>query len=122
MAAGRRRTIPHRLLTHTVPIDPPSHPSLQQRATDRHTLPPVALHRYIILDKDEPTKIIQRGSGQFMVPTYDYETLCKHRVCVCARARVCVCVCVCVCALLCYGLTLRCCVRLGASVRKTVLL
>ena len=31
---------------------------------------------YIILDKDEPTKIIQRGSGQFMVPTYDYETLC----------------------------------------------
>ena len=33
---------------------------------------------YIILDKDEPTKIIQRGSGQFMVPTYDYETLCNH--------------------------------------------
>ena len=33
---------------------------------------------YIILDKDEPTKIIQRGSGQFMVPTFDYETLCNH--------------------------------------------
>ena len=33
---------------------------------------------YIILDKDDPTKIIQRGSGQFMVPTYDYETLCNH--------------------------------------------
>jgi predicted GH43/DUF377 family glycosyl hydrolase len=32
---------------------------------------------YIILDKNEPTKIIQRGSGQFMVPTYDYETLCS---------------------------------------------
>lgn len=31
---------------------------------------------YIILDKDEPTKIIQRGSGQFMVPTFEYETLC----------------------------------------------
>jgi len=31
---------------------------------------------YIILDKNEPSKIIQRGSGQFMVPTYDYETLC----------------------------------------------
>mmetsp|Transcript_8515 Transcript_8515/g.21877 ORF Transcript_8515/g.21877 Transcript_8515/m.21877 type:complete len:464 (-) Transcript_8515:21-1412(-) len=31
---------------------------------------------YIILDKDEPTKIIQRQSGQFFVPTYDYETLC----------------------------------------------
>ena len=27
---------------------------------------------YIILDKDEPTKIIQRGSGQFLVPTYPY--------------------------------------------------
>lgn len=33
---------------------------------------------YIILDKDEPTKIIQRGSGQFMVPTFPYETLCNH--------------------------------------------
>jgi predicted GH43/DUF377 family glycosyl hydrolase len=32
---------------------------------------------YIILDKDEPTRIIQRGSGQFMVPTFDYETLCN---------------------------------------------
>jgi len=34
--------------------------------------------RYIILDKDEPTKIIQRGSGQFMVPKYEYETLCDN--------------------------------------------
>lgn len=33
---------------------------------------------YIILDKDDPTRIIQRGSGQFMVPTFDYETLCNH--------------------------------------------
>jgi len=33
---------------------------------------------YIILDKDEPTKIIQRGSGQFLVPTFPYETLCHH--------------------------------------------
>ena len=32
---------------------------------------------YIVLDKDEPTRIIQRGSGQFMIPTYDYETLCN---------------------------------------------
>ena len=31
---------------------------------------------YIILDKDEPTKIIQRGSGQFLIPTFEYETLC----------------------------------------------
>jgi hypothetical protein len=34
---------------------------------------------YIILDKNEPTKIIQRGSGQFMVPRYDYETLAGGR-------------------------------------------
>jgi hypothetical protein len=33
---------------------------------------------YIILDKDEPTKIIQRGSGQFLVPTFPFETLCNH--------------------------------------------
>jgi predicted GH43/DUF377 family glycosyl hydrolase len=33
---------------------------------------------YIILAKDEPTKIIQRGSGQFMIPTFPYETLCNH--------------------------------------------
>ena len=31
---------------------------------------------YIILDKDDPTKIIQRESGQFMIPRFDYETLC----------------------------------------------
>eukprot|EP01051_Picozoa_sp_SAG22_P015085 SAG22_NODE_1922_length_3307_cov_1.973504_3_plen_480_part_00 len=31
---------------------------------------------YIILDKDDPTRIIQRGSGQFMVPRFEYETLC----------------------------------------------
>jgi len=36
---------------------------------------------YIILDKDEPTTIIQRGSGQFMVPTYEYETLCNGATC-----------------------------------------
>jgi hypothetical protein len=34
---------------------------------------------YIILDKDEPTKIIQRGSGQFMIPTFEYETLCDGK-------------------------------------------
>ena len=34
---------------------------------------------YIILDKDEPTKIIQRGSGQFLIPTYPFETLCNHK-------------------------------------------
>ena len=32
---------------------------------------------YVVLDKDEPTRIIQRHSGQWMVPTYDYETLCN---------------------------------------------
>merc|ERR1712070_1268898 len=31
---------------------------------------------YIVLDKDDPSKILQRES-QFMVPTYDYETLCQ---------------------------------------------
>jgi predicted GH43/DUF377 family glycosyl hydrolase len=31
---------------------------------------------YIILDKDDPSKIIQRQSAQWLVPTYDYETLC----------------------------------------------
>ena len=31
---------------------------------------------YIVLDKDEPTKIIQRHSGQWLVPENDFETLC----------------------------------------------
>merc|ERR1712039_1108667 len=31
---------------------------------------------YVVLDKDDPTKILQR-SAQFMVPRYDYETLCQ---------------------------------------------
>ena len=31
---------------------------------------------FIILDKDEPTKIIQRHSGQWLVPEHDFETLC----------------------------------------------
>eukprot|EP01046_Picozoa_sp_COSAG06_P017042 COSAG06_NODE_1145_length_10532_cov_16.966261_4_plen_119_part_00 len=35
---------------------------------------------YIILDKDDPTRIIQRGSGQFMVPRFEYETLCGGAV------------------------------------------
>ena len=34
---------------------------------------------YIILDKDDPTRILQRGSGQFMVPHFDYETLCDGK-------------------------------------------
>jgi len=31
---------------------------------------------FLILDKDDPTLILQRGSGQFLVPQYPYETLC----------------------------------------------
>ena len=31
---------------------------------------------FIVLDKDDPTRIIQRVSGQWMVPTADFETLC----------------------------------------------
>jgi predicted GH43/DUF377 family glycosyl hydrolase len=31
---------------------------------------------FIVLDKDDPTRIIQRESGQFLIPTYPYETLC----------------------------------------------
>ena len=30
----------------------------------------------IVLDKNDPRRIIQRVSGQFLVPKYDYETLC----------------------------------------------
>ena len=33
---------------------------------------------YIILDKNEPTKIIQRHSGQWLVPENDFETLCSE--------------------------------------------
>jgi len=32
---------------------------------------------YIILDKDDPSKIIQRESGQWMIPRFEYETLCN---------------------------------------------
>ena len=31
---------------------------------------------FLILDKDDPRRIVQRQSGQWLVPTYDYETLC----------------------------------------------
>lgn len=31
---------------------------------------------YIVLAADEPTKIIQRESGQWLIPTFDFETLC----------------------------------------------
>eukprot|EP00039_Didymoeca_costata_P002135 m.57738 g.57738 ORF g.57738 m.57738 type:complete len:451 (+) comp11128_c0_seq1:75-1427(+) len=31
---------------------------------------------YVILDKDDPTKIIQRHSGQWLIPYYEFETLC----------------------------------------------
>ena len=31
---------------------------------------------FIVLDKNDPRRIIQRVSGQFLVPKYDYETLC----------------------------------------------
>lgn len=31
---------------------------------------------YLVLDKDDPRKILQRQSGQWLVPFYDYETLC----------------------------------------------
>ena len=30
-----------------------------------------------MLDKDDPTRMLQRGSGQFLIPTYPYETLCE---------------------------------------------
>jgi len=33
---------------------------------------------YVVLDNADPTRILQRTS-QFMVPTYDYETLCQGR-------------------------------------------
>lgn len=32
---------------------------------------------YIILDKDDPSKIIQRSHEHIMIPTYPYETLCN---------------------------------------------
>lgn len=38
---------------------------------------PVLVDSYIILDRHDPTKIIQRSTEHILIPTYDYETLCN---------------------------------------------
>ena len=36
---------------------------------------------WIILDKDQPTRIVQRSTAHILVPTFDYETLCGGAAC-----------------------------------------